>query len=140
MCNKHNQQGFTLIEAIITILLLSVLAGISLTLMNAFKVKANQSALIYTEQLNISSCLEQIKAQSRFNGGYLTKGEITNIAATCPGNPKSTFSKVNKKLSSQDKTIIISSENSRCIGTDELCLAILKLGTTEIKYVFMHKP
>ena len=144
MFDKTNQRGFTLIEAIITILLLSILSGISLTLMNSFKIKANQSTLVYTEQLQISSCFERIKAQSRFNNGYISNNEIETLVATCPGTPNLTFNKASKQITNNTNgtyTInITTDENSRCLESDELCLFTLKLKNTEIHHVFLHQP
>ena len=56
------ERGFTLIECVITLMLLGVLAAVSLSVVSAFKLRAEQSTLVQTDIYAASSCMERIKA------------------------------------------------------------------------------
>ena len=56
------EHGFTLIECVITLMLLGVLAAVSLSVVSAFKLRAEQSTLVQTDIYTASSCMERIKA------------------------------------------------------------------------------
>lgn len=59
---SSNDRGFTLIECVMTLILLGILSAISVSVLSSFKYKAEQSALIQTNILAASSCIERIKA------------------------------------------------------------------------------
>lgn len=59
------ERGFTLIECVITLMLLGVLAAVSLSVVSAFKLKAEQSTLVQTDIYAASSCMERIKALAK---------------------------------------------------------------------------
>ena len=57
----HNK-GFTLIECVMTLILLGILAVISLSVISIFKYKSEQSVLMQTDLISASNCIERIKA------------------------------------------------------------------------------
>lgn len=57
----HNK-GFTLIECVMTLMLLGILAVISVSVISIFKYKSEQSVLIQTDLISASNCIERIKA------------------------------------------------------------------------------
>lgn len=57
----HNK-GFTLIECVMTLILLGILAVISVSVISIFKYKSEQSVLMQTDLISASNCIERIKA------------------------------------------------------------------------------
>lgn len=57
----HNK-GFTLIECVMTLMLLGILAVISVSVISIFKYKSEQSVLMQTDLISASNCIERIKA------------------------------------------------------------------------------
>lgn len=57
----HNK-GFTLIECVMTLMLLGILAVISVSVISIFKYKSGQSVLMQTDLISASNCIERIKA------------------------------------------------------------------------------
>lgn len=57
----HNK-GFTLIECVMTLMLLGILAVISVSVISIFKYKSEQSVLMQTGLISASNCIERIKA------------------------------------------------------------------------------
>ena len=57
----HNK-GFTLIECVMTLMLLGILAVISVSVISIFKYKSEQSVLMQTYLISASNCIERIKA------------------------------------------------------------------------------
>ena len=57
----HNK-GFTLIECVMTLMLLGILAVISVSVISIFKYKSEHSVLMQTELISASNCIERIKA------------------------------------------------------------------------------
>ncbi len=57
----HNK-GFTLIECVMTLILLGILAVISVSVISIFKYKSEQSVLMQTDLISASDCIERIKA------------------------------------------------------------------------------
>ncbi len=57
----HNK-GFTLIECVMTLILLGILAVISVSVISIFKYKSEQSVLRQTDLISASNCIERIKA------------------------------------------------------------------------------
>lgn len=57
----HNK-GFTLIECVMTLILLGILAVISVSVISIFKYKSQQSVLMQTDLISASNCIERIKA------------------------------------------------------------------------------
>lgn len=57
----HNK-GFTLIECVMTLMLLGILAVISVSVISIFKYKSEQSVLMQTNLISASNCIERIKA------------------------------------------------------------------------------
>ena len=57
----HNK-GFTLIECVMTLMLLGILAVISVSVISIFKYKSEQSVLMQTDLISASDCIERIKA------------------------------------------------------------------------------
>mgnify|MGYP004555267641 FL=1 len=143
--NRCYQSGFTLIEIIITILLLGIMAVVSLTVMNAFKLKAEQSALVLTEQLNASSCMERIKAVSKLNYGSMKEIERIQdiVAQECPGNPTvefhgATFKNVTDSDGNISTTVTANEKAGTCYATSIFCLVTVKINATELNYVFSN--
>ena len=57
----HNK-GFTLIECVMTLMLLGILAVISVSVISIFKYKSEQSVLMQTDLISASNCIKRIKA------------------------------------------------------------------------------
>ena len=57
----HNK-GFTLIECVMTLMLLGILAVISVSVISIFKYKSEQSVLMQTDLISASNCIERVKA------------------------------------------------------------------------------
>ena len=57
----HNK-GFTLIECVMTLMLLGILAVISVSVISIFKYKSEQSVLMQTDLISASNCIERSKA------------------------------------------------------------------------------
>ncbi len=57
----HNKV-FTLIECVMTLMLLGILAVISVSVISIFKYKSEQSVLMQTDLISASNCIERIKA------------------------------------------------------------------------------
>ena len=57
----HNK-GVTLIECVMTLMLLGILAVISVSVISIFKYKSEQSVLMQTDLISASNCIERIKA------------------------------------------------------------------------------
>lgn len=57
----HNK-GFTLIECVMTLILLGILAVISVSVISIFKYKSEQSVLMQTDLISASNCIERIKS------------------------------------------------------------------------------
>ena len=57
----HNK-GFTLIDCVMTLMLLGILAVISVSVISIFKYKSEQSVLMQTDLISASNCIERIKA------------------------------------------------------------------------------
>lgn len=61
---SNNEQGFSLIGCITTLILLGVLTTIALSVTSAFRLRAEQSTLAQSDLINASNCIEQIKSVS----------------------------------------------------------------------------
>lgn len=57
-----HSKGFTLIECVMTLILLGILAVISVSVISIFKYKSEQSVLMQTDLISASNCIERIKA------------------------------------------------------------------------------
>lgn len=57
-----HSKGFTLIECVMTLMLLGILAVISVSVISIFKYKSEQSVLMQTDLISASNCIERIKA------------------------------------------------------------------------------
>lgn len=57
-----HSKGFTLIECVMTLILLGILAVISVSVISIFKYKSEQSVLMQTDLISVSNCIERIKA------------------------------------------------------------------------------
>lgn len=57
-----HSKGFTLIECVMTLILLGILAVISVSVISIFKYKSEQSVLMQTDLISTSNCIERIKA------------------------------------------------------------------------------
>lgn len=57
-----HSKGFTLIECVMTLVLLGILAVISVSVISIFKYKSEQSVLMQTDLISASNCIERIKA------------------------------------------------------------------------------
>ena len=57
-----HSKGFTLIECVMTLMLLGILAVISVSVISIFKYKSEQSVLRQTDLISASNCIERIKA------------------------------------------------------------------------------
>ena len=57
-----HSKGFTLIECVMTLMLLGILAVISVSVISIFKYKSEQSVLMQTNLISASNCIERIKA------------------------------------------------------------------------------
>ena len=57
-----HSKGFTLIECVMTLMLLEILAVISVSVISIFKYKSEQSVLMQTDLISASNCIERIKA------------------------------------------------------------------------------
>lgn len=138
---KNNlQRGFSLIEIVVTILLLGVMAITSVTVMNAFRMKAEQTMMITNDLLNASTCMERIKALHAYDANkfkeLLLKGKIS---AKCPGNPSVTASGIaisSKQDNSTKEFTEIIKVQGECQATSALCLVTVKLNSAEFKHVF----
>lgn len=129
--------GFTLIECVVTILLLGILAVISVTVTNAFRLKAEQSMLASTDLLAASSCIESIKAASRLNDQSMQNIlELENTIKDTYPNANITFKSVRlSPLSDADTTVTATVKDSACSATDTLCLVTVKVNSAELSYV-----
>jgi len=129
--------GFTLIECVVTILLLGILAVVSVTVTNAFRLKAEQSMLASTDLMAASSCIESIKAASRLNDQsmqHILQLKDT-IKATYP-DAKITFKSVRlSPISDADTTVTATVQNSDCSATDTLCMVTVTVNSAELSYV-----
>ncbi len=132
--------GFSLIEIVVTILLLGVMAITSVTVMNAFRMKAEQSMMVTNDLLNASTCMERIKALHAYDATKFKELLLKNeIAAKCPGNPSVTASGVaissKQDNSTKEFTETIKAQGE-CQATSALCLVTVKLNSAEFKHVF----
>lgn len=75
------ERGFTLIECVITLMLLGVLAAVSLSVVSSFKLRAEQSTLVQTDIYAASSCMERIKAIAKSNELPDYKGKTDFVCA-----------------------------------------------------------
>ena len=57
-----HSKGFTLIECVMTLVLLGILAVISVSVISIFKYKSEQCVLMQTDLISASNCIERIKA------------------------------------------------------------------------------
>ena len=57
-----HSKGFTLIECVMTLILLGILAVISVSVISIFKYKSEQSVLMQPDLISASNCIERIKA------------------------------------------------------------------------------
>ena len=57
-----HSKGFTLIECVMTLMLLGILAVISVSVISIFRYKSEQSVLMQTDLISASNCIERIKA------------------------------------------------------------------------------
>lgn len=132
----HNK-GFTLIECVITLLLLGALSIISLTVTSAFRLKAEQSTLVQTDLLAASSCIERIKAVAQAGEFEAYK----NQKLSCPNNVKPTIT----ALTSDDSSLI-SKGILKFMPADQaddknaaFYLITVSSGTVELHYVVSKK-
>lgn len=141
--HRNSSSGFTLIETVITILLLGTLSVVSLTVMNAFRMKAEQSMMVSTELLDASSCIERIKAVSQVSSMEDLIGQRSKFESTCRSNPKITLNHVDVTTSTDSSgniTTIATVTNGACTKDSALCVATVKINSTELRYVFTSHP
>ena len=72
----HNK-GFTLIECVMTLMLLGILAVISVSVISIFKYKSEQSVLMQTDLISASNCIERIKAIAAFGDFVKNRNNLT---------------------------------------------------------------
>ena len=100
---SNNEQGFSLIGCITTLILLGVLTTIALSVTSAFRLRAEQSTLAQSDLINASNCIEQIKSVSEsheFKSIYDSKNlkcsnatiKITPLKTTLTANNNSSNS------------------------------------------------
>lgn len=134
------ERGFSLLEIVVTILLLGVMAITSVTVMNAFRMKAEQSMMVTNDLLNASTCMERIKALHTYDATKFKELLLKNeISAKCPGNPSVTASGVaissKQDTSTKEFTETIKAQGA-CQATSALCLVTVKLNSAEFQHVF----
>mgnify|MGYP004666689115 FL=1 len=133
---SNNEQGFSLIGCITTLILLGVLTTIALSVTSAFRLRAEQSTLAQSDLINASNCIEQIKSVSEsheFKSIYDSKN-LKCSNATIKITPLKTTLTANNNSSNSITAKIEPISDLKTTDTSYY-LCTVTSGTVELNYV-----